>query len=263
VMGAIDPVRDREVIQLELELQMGHRPDVVVFYDGLNDVASTVQMGIAGTPQNESKRVSEFNMGRALDRTGFARGTAKDARAVGLLAVQTLRQFQLTDWILSHKNAPNTTYINADSAARSTVRAYVHNVQIVEALAARFGFKAVYVWQPNLHASEKKLNPFETRLRARIERDPFHSRIQQTHRILPAMLDSAMKDVAPGRFIDAAGLFRGDTIAVYTDWLGHNTEGSVPHIVDTFWPVLQEQVRSVLPSKSAVPPTTSVRPATR
>ena len=250
-------VSTQELIQLETQLQAGFRPDVVLFYDGLNDVASTVQSGTPGLPQNETKRVSEFAMGRALDRTGFARGLKKDLTALAILSFQGLRQLELTDWLLSHKKAPNVDYIAADSAARATVRAYRNNMEIVEALSKQFGFRAVYIWQPNLHASTKKPNAFEQRLLARIDRDPFHHRLQETHRLVPPLLDSAMNGVAPGRFINAAGLFAGDTLAVYTDWLGHNTEVSVPHIVDTFWSDLAREVSAALSARGLVPAATA------
>ncbi len=61
------------------------------------------------------------------------------------------------------------------------------------------------------------------------------------------MLDSAVIRVVPAqRFVDAAGLFAGDTMSVYTDWLGHNTEASIPRIVDTFWPALQTATRDAI-----------------
>ena len=40
------------------------RPDVVVFYDGINDVMATVQNGRAGLPQNEANREEDFRSGR-------------------------------------------------------------------------------------------------------------------------------------------------------------------------------------------------------
>lgn len=257
--GEVGYVFTQEIVDLMLQLREGHRPNVVVFYDGLNDVASTVQYGVPGLPQNEAKRSAEFDMGRALDRTGFARGFGKDMRALGLLFGQSMRQLEVSDWVLSHKPAQTAAYVAADSAARATVRTYESNVELVEALAARYGFTPVYVWQPSLHASEKKLNAFEQRLRRRIEQDPYHSRIQQVHRVLPRMLDSAMAPAAPGRFVDAASLFRGDTLAVYTDWLGHNTEAAVPHIVDAFWPALESATRGALEHPAA----TQTAPAAR
>jgi hypothetical protein len=185
-------------------------------------------------------------MGRALDRSGFARGFKKDVRSLGLLTGLAIQQTALSDWVRSLKKSPARNFISADSATRGTVRTYVGNVRLVEALAPQYGFTPIYVWQPNLHATTKKPNKFEERLLRSIARDPFHSRLQQVHRVLPRMLDSSMGGVAPGRFVNDAGLFAGDTMAVYTDWLGHNTEESVPRIVDTFWPTLETATRAAI-----------------
>jgi hypothetical protein len=250
--GETGYVSTQEIIQLMLELRAGKRPDVVVFYDGLNDVAATAQWGAPGIPQNESKRVSEFAMGRALDRTSFGQGIGKDLHAFGILAGEGIAHLELFNWVLSLKPSPEPTFPTADSVARGTVHVYAENVKLVEALARQYGFTPIYVWQPNLHASEKKLNPFEERLRRAIGNDALHKRLQQTHRILPPILDSTMAGVAPGRFIDAAALFRGDTLAAYTDWLGHNTEGAIPPIVDSFWPALERATRDVIARRRGV-----------
>jgi hypothetical protein len=237
----------QEIVQLELALRDGARPDVVVFYDGLNDVSSTVQEGEPGLPQNEAKRVSEFEMGRALDRTGLDHGLGRDLHALGLLGGQAVRQLSLSDWVLSLKRTrPETNYPPADSAAHATARAYAANARLVEALGAQYGFTPIYVWQTSVHATEKEPTPYERWLLGRIARNSFHSRIQQVHRLMPPLIDSAMTAVAPGRFVDEAHLFRGDTMAVFTDWLGHNTEQAVPRIVDGFWPPLERAVRAAI-----------------
>ena len=44
------------------ELQSGYRPDVVLFYDGVNDTASALLEGRATITTNEINRVREFNM---------------------------------------------------------------------------------------------------------------------------------------------------------------------------------------------------------
>jgi hypothetical protein len=163
-----------------------------------------------------------------------------------------MQQLAVTVWARSKTPAPARAYIPRDSATRATARTYVENARLIEALAAQYGFTAVYVWQPSLHASQKVLDPFEQRLRRNIERDPFHGRLQQVHRDIPPLLDSAMARVAPGRFVDAAQLFRGDTMPVYTDWLGHNTEESVPRIVDAFWPALQTATQAAIARRRSV-----------
>jgi hypothetical protein len=56
-------VSTQEVIALLRELQRENIPDLVIFYDGSNDVFSTFQnRGVGGIPQNESNREREFNL---------------------------------------------------------------------------------------------------------------------------------------------------------------------------------------------------------
>jgi lysophospholipase L1-like esterase len=235
-------VTTQELIELELQLRAGNRPNVVVFYDGINDVGTTIQYGAPGIPQNESKRVSEFAMGRAIDRSGFARGLRRDLRAEGVLLSEGFNQLALVDWVKSKKASPPLTFISADSAARSTVRIYAENMRMVEALSKAYGFEAIYVWQPTVHATQKTLTPFEDRIVRRIKQDEFQLRTRGTQLAIPPIVDSAMATIAPGRFVNAISLFAGDTMSVFVDRIGHTTEASVPKIVDAFWPALEAAV---------------------
>jgi hypothetical protein len=251
-------VMTQEMIELMLALRAGNRPDVVVFYDGINDVGTTVQYGVAGIPQNESKRVAEFEMGRALDRTGFARGLGKDMRALGILTGQAFNQSELLEWVKSLKHAPAPSYPRADSATRSLLRIHTENVRIVESLSQAYGFVPIYVWQPSVHSTQKHLTPFEARIRRGIANDAFQSRLRDVQVAIAPLLDSAMATIAPGRFIDADTLFRNDSLPVFVDRIGHNTEVSIPRIVDAFWPALEaavarQRARGTTPVPAALP----------
>jgi lysophospholipase L1-like esterase len=241
-LGETGYVTTQDFLALLLELRAGNIPDVVVFYDGINDVGTTVQFGTAGLPQNESKRSAEFALGRAIDRSGYEQGFGKDMKAWRALSAEALKQSALYNWAQSKKPRPQLKYIAADSAARGAARVYVANMRAVEALARMYGFDVLYVWQPNLHSTQKVLTPFESALMRSIKASEFDNRIRETQLLLPAILDTAMASVAPGRFIDESSLFRGDTLAVFTDRIGHNTEAAVPTIVDGFWPALQSLV---------------------
>jgi hypothetical protein len=243
-------VSTQDLLSLMLELRAGNIPDVVVFYDGINDVGTTIQYGAPGLPQNESKRVAEFDMGRAIDRSSFEHGLRKDLRAWKVLGDASLKQLALYGWVQSLNPKIVTSFISADSAARSTARLYAENMRIVEALAQRYGFTPIYVWQPSLHGTAKKLTAFEDRLMAGIDRDPFQRRTKETQLAITGMLDSAMAHIAPDRFVDASQLFKGDTMAVYVDRIGHNTEASVPRIVDAFWSVLSTAVERRAPASA-------------
>jgi lysophospholipase L1-like esterase len=241
-LGENGHVSTQEIIQLLLELRAGNRPDVVVFYDGVNDAGATVQSGAAGLPQNETKRAVEFALGRAIDRTGFERGLRKDARALARLASLAVQQSALVDWVSSRKPAETRPLVGATEGAQATANAYASNARLVEALARQYGFIPIYVWQPNLHSTKKVLSSYEQRVMQSMAADPFQRRLQDVHHAIPSLLDSAMAGVAPGRFINATGLFAGDTTHIYVDRVGHTMEVANHAIVEAFWPALEAAV---------------------
>ena len=50
--GQSGRVSTQEVIDLFLQLQKSNTPNIVIFYDGINDTFSAFQNGISGVPQN-------------------------------------------------------------------------------------------------------------------------------------------------------------------------------------------------------------------
>lgn len=241
--GEAGYVSTQGLLKLMLQLRAGDRPDVVVFYDGINDVVATVQARVAGLTQNEAKRISEFNMGRAIDRNVPARGTRQDLHAVAVLELAAVHQSALLAWLQTLLPARRPErLIGPVTAAKETAASYAENVRIIEALSKTYGFTAIYVWQPSLHATDKVLTPFERHLLDNIAKDSFQHRLQEVHRVIPPLVDSAVAPIAGSRFVDATHVFSGDSSEVFIDRIGHNTEASVPKIVDAFWPALRAAV---------------------
>ena len=144
-------VSTQEVIALELELRQGHRPDLVIFYDGINDTYTAFQQGIAGIPQNEFNRVAEFN---ALEKPvrERARKIARDA-ALRLSVRRLLEVIRPDDRGIGVKldeSAPGFSLDDAAAAglARQVIDTYVSNVELVKALAKHYQFKSLFYWQP-------------------------------------------------------------------------------------------------------------------
>jgi hypothetical protein len=236
-------VNTQGMIELMLQLRAGQRPDVVIFYDGINDAFSVLQNGEAGVGQNEMNRVSEFTTGRRLAWSGHDEGLEKDLHSYVILGGLALERTNLVRGLRKAMTpAASRPLLSLDSASHSAVRVYVENARMIESLAKAYGFTPIYVWQPTLHASQKVFTPFEQRLVARIQSDPLQKRLQELHRAVLPMLDSAMATVAPGRFVNEGGLFKGDTVPVFTDQVGHNTEAAIPAIVGGFFPTLESVV---------------------
>lgn len=225
----------QEVLELILQLRAGARPDVVVFYDGINDVMATVQNGKAGNPQNEANRENDFERGRLL--TG-RRGFAADAGVIRHMAEAALSRLHLVRYFTGGARSQfDTSTPPASALSRSIVEVFAANARIVEALAADYKFRPIYVWQPALLSSRKPLTPREGWL-LRLGDAPDNAKIRDVHRAVPATIAAAMTPVAGSRFIDATALFDDDPQEVFLDLFGHTYERANPVIVDHLMPVL-------------------------
>ena len=64
----------QELVALDGELQAGYQPDVVTFYDGVNDTTAAFLEGAAGLTTNEINRRKEFNLLQSPARLAAALG---------------------------------------------------------------------------------------------------------------------------------------------------------------------------------------------
>ena len=218
-------VMTQGVLELLMQLRDGARPDVVVFYDGINDVAAAVQSGLPGIPQNEFNRAAEFRLGRAVRGWEEGQGVATDLRALGLLTLTGAERSQLLQRLLQVVRSP-TAGVDADmdDLASEILATYAGNVEAVDALAGRYGFQPIFVWQPNPHASTKTLTEFERGVDGTLDADPFQQRLGAVHRFLDERLPEVMDARIGGRFLHLTAAFEGDTGPVWVDQIGHTTE---------------------------------------
>src|SRR5713226_8515484 len=144
--GETGYVSTQEVITLMLELRKGNVPDIVVFYDGVNDAWAAFQAGVAGVPQNEFNRIIEFNSkdslnvrGGILEKLGlyrFSRGVLASFGSATTAGASSRRRF--LDPVL----------------ADAVVDVYLGNVQLVKALAREYGFRTAFFWQPTIYSKK-------------------------------------------------------------------------------------------------------------
>jgi lysophospholipase L1-like esterase len=222
-LGASGYVFTQEVIDLMLRLRAGERPDIVVFYDGINDVFAALQNGAPGLPQNEAVRRRDFQLGRAL--YNWRRDAAADIGAF-VTALQALSQrMQFIERLRAPGPAHEARGVPAPAAlALDMVRSHVATARLVEALAREHGFQAFYVWQPTIHTTRKSLTPQERDLIGRIGASPLHRRAADLHAHLREPLDVAMAELVGDRFIDLTSVLDGETRRLYTDVIGHTVE---------------------------------------
>ena len=152
--GETGYVNTQEVIALMLELRQGNIPDVAIFYDGINDVFSAFQSGVAGIPQNESNRRAEFNLSNAptrmLGEIGRGSSLYRLVKGVGRRLHGEPRAGVVAD--------PD----RVNRLAEEVAEAYWGNIALVQHLARRYGFKPLFYWQP-LVFDKNPLSHFEER----------------------------------------------------------------------------------------------------
>jgi hypothetical protein len=145
-------VTTQELVALMVELQKGNVPDIVVFYDGVNDVFSAFQQNEAGIPQNEYNRQAEFNAFRGK----------KNLVSSVFSSLSTFSTVRFITEKAKRKKDFSSTYSHADSETLSSAvaRHYWHNLQMAEALAKEYGFKTVFYLQPAIFHKDH-LTPYE------------------------------------------------------------------------------------------------------
>lgn len=159
--GETGYVVTQDLLTLLLQLREGNRPDLVIFYSGINDVCAALMDSRAGVPQNERLRRYEFNL---LRDPGRLQREAVRATVQGL-AVQRLataiRQRVFGQAKAKHLlDAGPGMPASVDQLAHEVVRIYEGNVQLVLTLTKAYGFEALFYWQPAAF-TKKTLTPYE------------------------------------------------------------------------------------------------------
>jgi hypothetical protein len=159
-LAEIGYVNTQEVIALMRALQQGKRPDVVLFYDGVNDTTSALLEGRATLTTNEVNRRREFNLLQSPGRlTGSLLDYAVRNSASYRLAGAIARRFG--DGTDPDARRPAVSDASAlPRLADEVVEGYLANRALVEALGKSYGFQSLFVWQPVIFSKPRRV-PFE------------------------------------------------------------------------------------------------------
>jgi len=183
-------VSDQNIIALVLELKAGRVPDVVLFYDGINEMLAAYQNGQAGLHQN----MRQFNGLFKSQNTGGIRAIVVD------WFQQTTYSARLLDrWFGTFRNRqePEVTYqtlgAELEPLADAVMANYRENYVFVEQLAAVYGFEFAFFWEPIIIMSNKELTSYEQALQAsepaalRALTEAIYTRAQHTAPQLPRL----------------------------------------------------------------------------
>jgi len=214
-LSEIGYVSTQELIALFRELQAGYRPDVVIFYDGVNDTTSVVLEGEAGLTTNEVNRRQEFNLLQSPARLASALISKLIKDSGSYRFAQAVRRRSSGDASATPSSPADETM---RALAAGIVERYVANITIAEKLGRGFGFRPLFYWQPVVFDKAAQM-PFE-----REEARKYASIEGMFREVYGQVRDSAELKGDPA-FHDLSRLFDDSRNLVYIDYC-HTTESA-------------------------------------
>ena len=157
-------VSTQSVIQLMLELQSGNVPALVIFYEGANDVYAAYQSGRA-THQNLNQLAAKLEQGKSPPPlVTWIKSTSSFYVLNRLMATLRPKPRESTN-LINYK----TMGIDTATLTNAMVETYIGNYEIVNALAQKYGFKALFFWQPQIGVGEKSLTNEELEMKRELD----------------------------------------------------------------------------------------------
>ncbi len=206
--GEVAYVNTQELIDLIQQLERGNVPDVVIFYDGYNDVYAALQNQSAGYTQFEWKRELEYNI------------STRYRKLKKVFWLNTLDRFYLGKLIryFSNKLSYERPFSQkSNSLKEDIVEVYLNNIKIITALGKAYGFVPLFYWQPVIY-TKNNLTPFEKTYAT----EPLGTLYRQANTVLQAN----QQKFAPYHFFDISGIFAGDNHEVYLDFCHVNEDAN-------------------------------------
>lgn len=235
-------VATQELNLLLQQLALGNIPDVVIFYDGVND-------GYAGVYSPAIPRdVMNLRMNRKKSRE------EKDSFWLGLFKKSNysdIRFFKKISNSLTGKVSKDEwgKKIEGDitSNSRSVVGFYEAHIKQVNALAREYGFKVFFLWQPNLLSGTRHMLGYEEAIF-----DDERPIFVESQRQVYVDAKAAFSGREDENIYFLGDIFNDQKIPVYIDYCHMGPAGNeiiARRMVD----IIKEQPSSWLPKPAAVP----------
>jgi lysophospholipase L1-like esterase len=141
-------VNTQEVILLFLQLQKHNIPDIVIFYDGVNDVFSALQNGKAGLPQNEFNRVNEFNITKDNNVKIIKLLLSKILERSATYRLSCIATNRSVNYNRGTKSILDRNDYN--KSALDVINTYISNIDLVNKMSCG-RFTSMFYWQPVLY----------------------------------------------------------------------------------------------------------------
>lgn len=251
-LGERGYVSTQEVVFLYRELQAGKRPDVVVFYDGINDAAAASNWPeVPGSHVSLHRIRDRFQFGEVPSerRREFARslGIYKatrivldrlEARRVSARARQDDADVDITPRFLD----ANFRFLGGQA-----LDVWLANRELVTAYASEFGFTSLFVLQPGLWTDGKPLHVSERRILSEHLEIRAMTHIMATRAEMSALLEERRNHgTLPSNVHDLNDVFSTIETPVYIDYV-HTAGPGYRIVTEALFETLKEHLCDVPP----------------
>ena len=224
-LGERGYVSTQEVVFLYRELQAGKRPDVVVFYDGINDAAAASNWPeVPGSHVSLHRIRDRFQFGEVPSerRRDFVRslGIYKASRIVLDRLEARERSARLRQDDVDIDITPKFLDANFRFLGGQAVDVWMANLELVMALGNEFDFTALFALQPSLWTDGKPLHVSEKRILAEHLERRAMTHIMATRAEMSAILQERRRDgTLPPNVHDLADVFSTLEEPVFIDYV--------------------------------------------
>ncbi len=203
--GETGYVNFQETIELLIQLQKNLTPDIVVFYDGINDSFAGFQSGMGGSLQNAMKRKNEF-------------GVLENFPRLALNTLQWSPFFRLYKR-LRYKGDEN--YLRKSEyhkVASEIADNYLSNMKLVHMIKNN-KFVPVFYWHPTIFTKDK-LTAYEQ------ERYDQFKWLKAFYENLLSIIDERRSDFEKYNFYNISKIFGDNDTPIFIDYCHTNELGN-------------------------------------
>ncbi|MYD50815.1 MAG: SGNH/GDSL hydrolase family protein [Dehalococcoidia bacterium] len=220
-LGRRGYVSTQEVIYLIRELQAGRRPDIVVFYNGVNDAAA-----VSLWPEFPGAHVSFDTVRDRFESDGEGDDIRWFARSTGFYKASRIVLDRVEsdtferDGIIVYADQDTGTTPNYRWLAERGLDLWLFNALVIDSLARDYGFIPLMAFQPGLWSTGKPLDPSEESLIASEMEYAGLKTIMTVRAEMATVLDDRLSDPQiPNWVLNLNDLFSDTPAPLYIDYV--------------------------------------------
>lgn len=254
-LGRRGYVSTQEVIYLMRELQAGRRPDIVVFYNGVNDAAA-----VSLWPEFPGAHVSFDTVRDRFESDGEGDDIRWLARSTGLYKASRVVLDRVDgdsferDGIIVYADQDTGSTPNYRWLAERGLDLWLFNALVIDSLARDYGFIPLVAFQPGLWSTGKPLDPSEESLIASEMEYAGLKTIMTVRAEMATVLDDRLSDPqTPDWVLNLNDLFAETPDPLYIDYVhvtGHGNETAARRIAAELLERLCDRPGDLLPENT-------------